>query len=32
MNDYLWLAHIPYLPAWSGWATISRTARGWSLW
>lgn len=23
-----WLAHIPYLPAWTSWATISRLAKG----
>lgn len=22
-----WLALIPYLPAWSGWTTIARTAQ-----
>ena len=27
-----WLAQIPYLPAWSGWATISRLAEGTPTW
>ena len=22
-----WLSHIPYLPAWSGWATMRRLAQ-----
>ena len=27
-----WLAHIPHLPTWSGWATISRLAEGTPTW
>lgn len=27
-----WLALIPYMPAWSGWATISRLAEGTPTW
>lgn len=27
-----WLAAIPSLPAWTGWHTITRTARNASLW
>lgn len=28
----LWLAHIPHLPTWSGWATMRRLARGGAQW
>lgn len=28
----LWLARIPHLPAWSGWATMRRLARGGAQW
>lgn len=27
-----WLALIPYLPAWSGWLTIQRLAKGDPTW
>lgn len=27
-----WLAQIPYLPAWSGWPTIQRLAKGYPTW
>ena len=27
-----WLTLIPYLPAWSGWPTISRLAEGTPTW
>lgn len=27
-----WLAHIPYLPTWSGWPTIARLAKGDPTW
>ncbi len=28
----LWLARIPHLPTWSGWATMRRLARGGAQW
>lgn len=27
-----WLARIPHLPGWSGWATMRRLARGGAQW
>jgi hypothetical protein len=27
-----WLSRIPYVPAWSGWATIARTAQEATQW
>lgn len=27
-----WLARIPYLPAWTSWATLSRLAKGDPTW
>ena len=27
-----WLAHIPYMPAWTGWATMQRLAEGTPTW
>ena len=27
-----WLAHIPYLPTWTGWATMQRLAEGTPTW
>lgn len=27
-----WLAHIPYMPAWTGWAQIERLAKGDPTW
>ena len=27
-----WLARIPYLPTWTGWATMQRLAEGTPIW
>lgn len=27
-----WLAHIPHLPTWTGWATMQRLAEGTPTW
>lgn len=27
-----WLAHIPYMPTWTGWAHIERLAKGGTQW